>query len=465
MKKKTNSNKQYVLLLFTLFVTVFLFYSKAPAEDQIRPSAIIKLPEDENAILVDKKNQTLFLVRSKAGELMVRYKMPCSTGEMAGVKQKAGDKKTPEGIYFLKDEYEDQYLSPVYGVKAFPLDYPNLMDKRTGKDGSAIWIHGTNKVLKPMDSNGCVALENSSILKLAEYITLDSTPVILIEKFNRIDKETVVKQEQEINHLLDQWLKAVESGSYHEYLSFYSDEYLPEIDWWTKWMEIRKNSSGPDSGFKIERDRTGIYYHDQVFVALFDYSATLNNEKLLLGKRKLFLEKKDQVYKIIGEAYQTVSKEFMTGQTPLLAAALKVMKSASKQEPVVETKPIITAKPSLETKPVQETKSIQDIVNQWLAAWSTKDMDKYASFYANNFYSDGMNKKKWVERKKNIAGRNNIIKVSGKKFQIRQTNDTCEVTFFQDYQSSGLTTQGTKKLNLTNKGGSWKIYQESWKEK
>ena len=155
----------------------------------------------------------------------------------------------------------------------------------------------------------------------------------------------------------------------------------------------------------------------------------------------------------------------MTGQTPLLAAALKVMRSASKQEPVVETKPIITAKPSLETKPVQETKSIQDIVNQWLAAWSTKDMDKYASFYANNFYSDGMNKKKWVERKKNIAGRNNIIKVSGKKFQIRQTNDTCEVTFFQDYQSSGLTTQGTKKLNLTNKGGSWKIYQESWKEK
>ena len=181
MEKKIDFKKQYSLALFALFVFSFLFNSEISAEDHIRPSAIIKLPENENAILVEKKNQTLFLYSSKSGELQIQYKTPCSTGEISGVKHKAGDKKTPEGIYFLKDEYEDQYLSPIYGIKAFPLDYPNLMDKRTGKDGSAIWIHGTNKVLKPMDSNGCVALENSSILKLAEYITLDSTPVILVE--------------------------------------------------------------------------------------------------------------------------------------------------------------------------------------------------------------------------------------------------------------------------------------------
>ncbi len=465
MEKKTNFNKQYVSSLFTLFVIGILFHSEILANDYIRPSSIIKLPENENAILVEKKNQTLFLYSSKSGELVIQQKMPCSTGEISGVKQKAGDKKTPEGIYFLKDEYEDQYLAPIYGTKAFPLDYPNLMDKRTGKDGSAIWIHGTNKVLKPMDSNGCVALENSSILKLAEFIALDSTPVILVEELNKMDKETLLKREQEINLVLDQWLKAVEGGSYHDYLSFYSDEYLPEIDWWTKWMEIRKNSSGPDSGFKIERDRTGIYFHDHVFVALFDYSLTTNKEKILLGKRKLFLEKKGTVYKIIGDAYQNVSKEFVTAQFPLLAAALKTIKPVSKPESATETKPIIAAKPAQETKPNQAIQPVQETVNQWLSAWSAKDIDKYASFYANNFYSDGMNKKKWVERKRSIAGKNDMIKISGKNFQIKQTNDTCEVAFFQDYKSSGLATQGTKKLNLVNKGGSWKIYQESWKEK
>lgn len=465
MEKKTNFYKQHVLFLFTLFVIGIIVTSEILADDYARPSAIIKLPENENAILVEKKNQILFLYSSKSGELVIQQKMPCSTGEMPGVKQKAGDKKTPEGIYFLKDEYEEKYLSAVYGIKAFPLDYPNLMDKRTGKDGSAIWIHGTNKVLKPMDSNGCVALENSNILKLDEYITLDSTPVILVEEFNKIDKDTLIKQEQDINLMLDQWIKTVENGSYHDYLSFYSDEYLPEIDWWTKWMEIRKNPSGPDLGVRIERGRTGIYYHNHVFVILFDYSLTTNKEKILLGKRKLFLEKKGSAYKIIGEAYQNVSKEFQTAQFPLLTAALKAVKSASKPEPVIETKSAIEAKSIQETKPVQETKSVQEAVSHWLAAWSAKDMDKYASFYANNFYSDGMNKKKWVERKRSIAGKNDIIKVSGRMFQIKQANDTCEVTFFQDYRSSGLATQGTKKINLISKGGSWKIYQESWKEK
>ena len=459
MEKKTKINKQCTVFLFTLFVIGFLFNSKILAEDQIHPSEIIKLPENENAILVDKKNQILFLYSAEAGGMRVQYQIPCSTGEMSGIKQKAGDKKTPEGVYFLKDEYEDQYLSPIYGIKAFPLDYPNLIDKRTGKEGSAIWIHGTNKVLKPMDSNGCVALENSSIQKLAEYVNLDSTPVILVEEIGKIDKNTLAKQEQDINLMLDQWVKTVESGSYHDYLSFYSDEYLPEIGWWTKWMEIRKNSSGPDSGFRIERERTGIYYHDHVFVALFDYLLTKNKEKILLGKRKLFLEKKGQGYKIIGEAYQNVSKEFQSAQTPLLTAAIKMSKPVSKPEPVIEAKPAIAVKPAQDIKPVQET------INQWMAAWSAKDIDKYASFYANNFYSDGMNKETWIERKRNIALKNNIIKVSGKKFQIKQINDTCEAIFFQDYQSSGLSTQGTKKLKMVNKGGSWKIYQESWKEK
>lgn len=459
------------MIILAILTAGVLFHSSILAEDLNRPSAIIKLPEDENAILVEKKTQTLFLYGIKAGELVLKQKMPCSTGEMPGVKQKSGDRKTPEGIYFLKDEYADQYLAPIYGNKAFPLDYPNLIDKRAGKDGFAIWIHGTNKVLKPMDTNGCVALENTNILKLKEFITLDSTPVLLVENLETTDKNTAFKQEQEINLILDRWIKAVESGTYHEYLSFYSGDYLPEIDWWTKWAEVRKNTSGTDSGLKIEKNKMGIYYHDHVFVALFDYSLTMNKEKSLLGRRKLFFEKQGQAYKIVGEAYQNISKDYSGAQTPLIAAALKNTKPVSKPAPIVAAKATNEAKPANETKPVQEAKpvqgiqSVQDALNQWLAAWSAKDIDKYASFYANNFFSDGMNKAKWVERKRNIAKNNSMIKVTGKDFRIKQSNDLCEVAFFQDYKSSGLSTQGVKKLNLTNKGGSWKIYQESWKEK
>ena len=213
------------LLLTIVAVQIFLsFGSIVFSASQPFLSSIIKLPENENVILVEKKTQTLFLYASRDKALIVRFQAPCSTGEAFGIKQEAGDKKTPEGIYFLYDEYEDKYLSPIYGTKAFPTDYPNFIDKKAGKNGSAIWIHGTNKSLKPMDSNGCIAMENHSILKLSDYVTLNSTPVIIVEENDKIDKETLIKQEKDISLLLNQWIEAIENGSYHDYLSFYSAE-------------------------------------------------------------------------------------------------------------------------------------------------------------------------------------------------------------------------------------------------
>ena len=58
-----------------------------------------------------------------------------------------------------------------------------------------------------------------------------------------------------------------------------------------------------------------------------------------------------------------------------------------------------------------------------------------------------------------------FINVSGKRFKVKYKNQMCEVVFYQEYESRGFTTQGTKKLKFVNKGGLWKIYQESWKEK
>ncbi|MCD4721791.1 MAG: L,D-transpeptidase family protein [Desulfobacula sp.] len=434
MGKKIFSNRLNFLLLVVVVQIFLSFGSTAFSAMHISPSSIIKLPENENVILVEKKTQTLFLYIFKDKTLFVQFQAPCSTGEASGIKQEAGDKKTPEGIYFLYDEYEDKYLSPIYGTKAFPTDYPNFIDKKAGKNGSAIWIHGTNKKLKPMDSNGCIAMENHSILKLSDYVSLHSTPVIIVDEIDKIDGETLIKQEKNISLLLNQWIKAIENGSYHDYLSFYSSEYLPDITWWEQWLEIRKTANKPDSSLRVKRDRTGIYYHNHVFVVLFDYFLVFENKKILLGKRELFLENKNSNYQIIGDTFQKI-------KVPLVAAAKTLIKPTSKKESVIES------------------------INQWLAAWSAKDMDKYASFYANNFYSDGMNKRKWVKKKRMIAKKYNFINISGSEFKVKKKDKTCEVTFFQKYESSGYTAQGTKRLKLVNEGGLWKIYQESWKKR
>ncbi|MCP4671971.1 MAG: murein L,D-transpeptidase [Desulfobacula sp.] len=431
------------LSLLLLSIQLFLpINSTLFAANHTLPDAIIELPENENAIIVEKKTQTLFLYTLKAGDLSIDFKASCSTGEIEGIKQEAGDKKTPEGIYFLNDEYEDKYLSPIYGKKAFPTDYPNFLDNKAGKNGSAIWIHGTNKKLKPMDSNGCIALENSNILKLSDYINLDSTPVILLQAINMADKKERLNHKTDIHHMMSQWIEALETGTYHDYLSFYSPKYLPEISWWENWNKLRGKKNRDNSGFALEIkiSRVGIYYHDQIFVSLFDCYLELENKKVLLGKRKLFLDYENGTYKIIGDVFQKVAENFQSKEDPLIAAAT-IFNTPDKKELVLKT------------------------IHQWLTAWSAKDMSKYASFYADNFHSDGLNKKKWVKRKQKLADKYDFINVSGQAYKIKFIKQTCEVIFFQDYESSGLTTLGTKKLKLVNKGGLWKIYQESWKKK
>jgi murein L,D-transpeptidase YafK len=405
------------------------------------PSSLVKLPENENAILVEKQSQTLYLYSSKNKGIFLEFKTDCSTGEASGIKIKAGDKKTPEGVYFLKDEYEDRYLTPIYGKKAFSTDYPNLLDARAGRNGSAIWIHGTNKKLKPMDSNGCVALENQSILKLSNYVNIDSTPVIMVENITENSKIDLNRQKQEVLETINGWLAALSKGSYHDYLSFYSPNYLPDINWWETWLKIRGQALKNKSYLKVSGEKIGIYRHNNLYVALLDYYLNYGNEKVKIGKRKLFIDVDKGTHKIIGDVFQTAEKYFSEDSAPLISAVSRLVKPVVKEESVI------------------------DIVNKWLHAWSSKEMEKYASFYAANFTSDGLNKKRWIARKKGLSKKYSNINVTGKNFKIKQRKDYCEVTFFQEYESSAFTTLGTKKLKLVKKGGLWKIYQENWEEK
>ena len=419
----------------------FVWTFDGAASAQKRPEALISLPENEHAILVEKKSQTLFLYTQKGDELSVSFQVDCSTGEAPGMKLKAGDKKTPEGVYFLIDEYEDRYLTPIYGKKAFPTDYPNLVDKREGKKGSAIWIHGTNKVLKPMDSNGCVTLENEDILKLAEYITLDSTPVIMVEEIEYADPDDLDKIKSRISALLDRWKMALKKESYHVFLSFYSPTYLPDIQWWEDWTIVREQIHGLDPGFELTIERPGLYRHGDLIVVLFDSYLKLNNEKLFLGKRKLFFKSQEEQFKIVGDTFQRKPEKFTESPSPLVAV------SKTKIEPVMD--------PS----------SVLKTVEQWIAAWTAKDMDTYAYFYAKDFFSDGLNKRQWIRKKRRLAKKYNYINVSGENFKVKTTGGRSEVSFFQTYESSGFSTRGIKTLTLVDEGGKWKIYRESWKKK
>lgn len=405
------------------------------------PDSLVLLPQSEHAVLVEKKTQTLYVYASEAEGIRLVSQYPCSTGEVAGPKAKAGDKKTPEGVYFLKDEYEDRYLTPVYGKKAFPSDYPNYLDLRQGKQGSAIWIHGTDKALKPMDSNGCVALENDSILALAEVIRLDATPLIIVEQVDLVGPEQILEKRKTAQVMIRKWTEAMVRGSYHDYLSFYAGEYLPDISWWENWLKVRDAAEQKQQPLSIQFDHTGLYAHGDTMVALMDMTVSTGAEREFLGKRQLFIRQSGEGPLIIGDLFQKKAGSYQAGEAPLVAAARKLTRDASSDKDVVET------------------------VEQWLAAWSAKDMAEYAAFYASDFVSDGLGKTAWVKRKKQLARRYDYIHVTGSDYRVVRKKDGYEVSFLQNYESSGFSTKGMKQLKMVKKGGLWKIFRENWKGK
>jgi len=107
------------------------------------PSPVLKWPDrgSEYAILVDKSAQKTYVIHKDNPTRPVRT-FTSSTGENGGIKTKKNDRKTPEGIYFIIKSYVEKDLSPIYGARAFPLDYPNPIDKKEGRGGYGIWFHG-----------------------------------------------------------------------------------------------------------------------------------------------------------------------------------------------------------------------------------------------------------------------------------------------------------------------------------
>lgn len=211
------------------FLFLFAFYSHATTQaipkQQDVPDCLVAL-SSEYAVVVNKRAQKLFVYHYN-GHFNKVYETECSTGKNQGAKTVEGDGKTPEGIYFPTKLFTDSQLSSTYGPMAFHIDYLNLLDRRMGRNGNNIWIHGTNKPLCPFQSNGCIALTNNSIKHLFNYISLNKTPIIIEESINWVPQDTRLVTKNGLEHFLNSWIKTAVEGNTKALNSFYEN---PETD-------------------------------------------------------------------------------------------------------------------------------------------------------------------------------------------------------------------------------------------
>lgn len=470
---KTLGSGCWVILMLMVVATA----SAAPVNEtglENIPDVLISASSEkphEYAIIVEKSTQNLYLYAFGETNRVI-FRMPTSTGEVHGAKSRAGDKKTPEGVYFFTKEHQKRDLAPIYGSRAFPMDYPNLMDQIFERDGNSIWMHGTNKPLKPRDSNGCVALENKNIDKLAEYITLNRTPIVVVDKLTYIPSQTSNELKKPVHELLTQWEAALERGTYHDYLMFYDEAYLPDISWWPAWLKIKKTPESAALPLTVDLKNIMILKHKTVYVALFDQVVKTTDGELFAGTRKLFLAPRENQLKIVGDVYQVVpddSQKDSGSSGPLVAAGLALGKSAKIKVaaiPKVEKEKVKVAAIPKVKKATEDDLEIKNMVAGWISAWSSKDIKRYGAYYAKDFKSQGgAGLQSWLDYKQGINQRYDYIKVSQHNLVVRKQKNKSIATFIQNYESSGLKTVGTKQLILIRENGQWRIFREIWQKK
>jgi murein L,D-transpeptidase YafK len=425
------------------------------------PASLLYLNEKEAsyAFLVDKSEQRLYLYKWEGERPMLVKSFACSTGENSGGKNRNGDKRTPDGVYFFTRVIESKKLAPKYGIRAYPTDYPNLLDRLTEKDGDGIWLHGTDRPLSSKSTKGCVVLENKDVVELSSYIRLRRTPIVIEEKISKSFPEDMKKQGELVKAILEEWRQAWETKQIDRYMAFYSKKFRSGNKDWLAWRNYKERLNQQYREIIVNINDPIIIGYGGNILAVFNqvYKSDLFSNE---GTKRLYF---DQDLKIIGEEWDV----HKNGETPPPIPE-KVMRAFFRTNPVkvaaiteTVTAPPAQAREENSGKVAGDgIKDVRDFLEIWRQAWETKDLDTYMDCYSHNFRAQGKGWEKWKQHKQALNKVYSIIKVSLQNVKIDNAAEGTSVSFYQNYRSDGISSMGIKSLELKRENNGWKIVRE-----
>jgi len=423
------------ILSWLTFALLLIFLPSRGAASQL-PANLLISPNasPHHVILVEKSSQRLFIYQFDGDyELVATYNI--ATGENPGDKKVSGDRKTPEGIYFFTKAVGEQYLTSTYGVRAFPMNYPNLMDIRRGKGGNNIWVHGTNEELEERSTNGCIVLGNGDVAQLDSYIKLWNTPIIVETELKYEDRSTLLHQGQLLLETINGWSQAWSQKDLDRYLSYYASDF--------RWKNLDLQ------GWKIRKAWLNQRYR-AISVQLRDIRLFRQGEMVLAtaeeiyrsdrfashGFKHLYLVQNSVDWRILAEEWHSAKRP----APPLLQLA---------------------AKPPPDRETAQE--SVRRFVEEWRRAWEQGDLPSYLAYYHPRFRTRGMGLKGWSRYKRQLFSRSSERVIQLGDIETEVQGSAAVVNSKQEYRSETHEDSGLKTLRLRWYRGRWTIFRETWK--
>ncbi len=394
------------------------------------PDAIVAVSSGY-VIAVDKKYQKLYVFK-KGPEFLKVFEANCSTGKKQGSKQVAGDAKTPSGIFFATKILLNPGPPETYGTLAFPLDYPTAADKKSGRNGANIWIHGTSKPIVPFQSNGCVVLNDQDMRTLTRYIQLNKTPVIIAETISWVPQHQPLPVKNELEKVLASWTKAYAEGNLNAIDTLYLKNYQIKGKKREQLFNQISNIKNINHHFILEPKDVSILRQNNDAVIIFDQITNINKDNSFSGSfNKLALQKINNRWFVIDDTGIPEAAPPIDRQTP--------------------------GRPGLESS---SKEAVQRLIKKWAESWQSGNMSVYRSCYASGFRSQGKSLNEWINHKIAVREHSKNINVRIDNLRISGSNDQATALFTQHYSSNLLKNKGNKTLALRKTNGRWEIYKE-----
>ena len=477
------------LLALPLCVQASLAHATSTANWQTVATYTPETPK--SYIAVDKKRQVLMVINAQ-GETPVPTAFLCTTGQVPGNKQVEGDLKTPEGVYFVVKHITSGLDFAMYGHEAYTLNYPNPVDKLRRKTGYGIWIHGRGSEIAPLQTQGCVSLNNSDVSTIGRSI-YPGTPVILSNSFN---EQSVARSPDKSATLKKQVLSWAQAWSQRSasFFDFYD---------------------GPSYSLATESFGAFRSNKERLFKSLPWITTTVNNIQVLEGPnywvtwffqeykapnmetqgvRRLYWEEQaGGKFRIIGMEWLpglqmpgTVVADAQTGGaegTPSVAESTgQVAQTAGRvttpSTPVadVATEPPVVQPVIQVDEPVKATSAADDEtalkahiaerIENWRQVWTNaKNVEEYVAFYAAGAIQGNRTGKNAIRnQKERLWAKIRPTEIVLTDFVITARNGIVTATMLQEYaDSAGHRDKGMKTLRFVKNNGVWLIKEEQWR--
>jgi len=417
------------LILLILFIPVTSNSAELPANLIISPKA-----EPHYVILVEKASQQLF-VYEFAGEYNLVATFNCATGESHGDKQVSGDQKTPEGVYFFTRAVGERYLTATYGARAFPMNYPNLFDRKMNKGGNNIWVHGTNEELKVRSTNGCIVLANGDVVALEKYIKLWDTPIIIEKELKYEERDNLLHLGQLLLERVEGWSQAWSTKDLDRYFSFYASDFtwgnLDLQGWRSRKAQLNNRYQIISVQFSDIR-----FFRQERMVLATAEQIYRSDRFSSAGLKHLYLVQNSEEWRILAEDWR---------------------KSGRRAPPLIK----LATQPASDRE--NEEGSVYLFVEEWRRAWEEGLFPKYVACYHPRFEAGGMGLKDWKRYKEQLFNRSQdrVIQLTNIKLEVN--GNRAVVVCKQKYRSSIHEDFGLKTLHLLRHDGQWTILRENWK--